>query len=298
MIDNQKPDNVSGQNIGALFARIAKVAAAVGAVEKDRTHPQNYKYISSNAVMGHLVKAMADNGVAVIPRILKREIITETDGFQRWLIDYQFIIGDADGNTIIVDWVGEAPLKASGKNNTQYSDDKSLGKAHTYAHKYFLMKLFLVSDVETDDLDENVPAAKAQKPNTPDKDDVDGFLGDNAGGADKWLLDLYGACQSFYSHENHMKNSIALALKEGYIQRVMTVGMAAALMLKHCATKSVKDGGLELGEGEIIDALEGTLSAYLKADGHTFGTAWETLKRYDLWKAEQERLNQPEQFPE
>lgn len=292
----QFPDTVSGQNIGALYARIAKTAAAVGAVAKDKNHPQNYKYISANAVMGHLVAAMAENGLAVIPRIVKREVITETDGFQRWLIDYQFIIGDADGNTIIVDWVGEAPLKVTGSKGL-YSDDKSLGKAHTYAHKYFLMKLFLVSDVEVDDLDENVPARNTQK--ADDKNDVDKALGQDKSAGDKWLTDLYGACQSFYPHENHMKNSLDLALNEGRINRTMSVSIAAATMFKHCATKPIEDKGLELLDNEIVEALGGTLSAYLKQEGNSFASAWDTLKRYDLWKSEQEaQAAQGEGFPE
>lgn len=287
----QFPDTVSGQNIGALFGRIAKVAAAVGAVKKDKNHPQGYAYFSADNVMGHLVKAMADNGIAVIPRILNREIVTEGDGHQRWLIDYQFIIGDCDGNTISVDWIGEAPLKVQGKNNSLYSDDKSLGKAHTYAHKHFLLKLFLVSTVETDDLDENVPDHAAGKQSaSPAKnglDDIDGALGQDKNAGDNWLISLYGACQSFYPHENHMKNSIELALNEGRINRTMSISAAAAIMFKHCAMKSVEDKGLELSEGEIEEALEGKLSAYLKIEGNTWGSAWDTLKRYDLWKTQQ-----------
>lgn len=320
MESTQRPDTVSGQSIGALFARIAKVAAAVGKVEKDRKHPQGYQYFSANAVMGHLVTAMAENGLAVIPRVLNREIITESDGIQRWVIDYQFIIGDSDGNTITVDWVGEAPLKVAGKGG--YSDDKSLGKAHTYAHKYFLMKLFMVSDVETDDLDDNVPDQKANpapapkaeqkpapgnaatkqkvanppaQPKAPDKDNVDEWLGDSAD--DKWLADVRKYCDPFYNHVNHRNNSINHALEEGYIKREMTAAHAAALMLMHCATKPIDDGGLELSEDEALEALGGGVSSYFKTKGNNWETAWDMLKSYDLKKSQAAANEDEEQIP-
>lgn len=150
-------------NLGKLFARIAKVSGELGAIPKDVNHAQGYNYFSSDMIIGHLNKLMADNGLIFFPRVLDTQVINESDGAQRWLINYEFMIGDVDGNFITSNWIGEAPLKVHGRNGL-YSDDKSLGKAHTYAAKHWMLKLFMVSTVDTDDLDKNVPDSSAGKP--------------------------------------------------------------------------------------------------------------------------------------
>lgn len=152
-------------NIGKLFARIAKVAQSLGAIKKDKKHPQGYDYFSSDVVMGHLNGLLSDNGLMIIPSVVGTpEVIREHDNSERWLIHYEFTIGDIDGNVFISHWVGEAPLKVRGSNNTTFSDDKSIGKAHTYAYKHWLMKIFMVSTVDSDDLDANVPDTSTGKP--------------------------------------------------------------------------------------------------------------------------------------
>lgn len=136
--------------------------------------------------------------------------------------------------------------------------------------------------------------AQASSPSTQN---VDEWLDKPKDDGDKWLADVREFCTSFYSHVNHRNNSIEFALSEGYIQRTMTPLKAAALMMHHCATKPISDGGLELSDAEIAEALNGRLSDYMSIEGHTWGSAWDTLKRYDLRKAqESQEQDQSEEF--
>lgn len=128
-----------------------------------------------------------------------------------------------------------------------------------------------------------------------DIEDVDKALGQDKSTGDKWLADVTKYCTPFYIHDNHRNNSIALALQEGYIQRTMKAPHAGALMLMHCATKPIQDGGLELHEDEVFDALGGKISEYMKIEGNDFQTAWMVLKLYDLRKT-QESQSQAETF--
>lgn len=150
-------------NIGQLFARIAKVQAAVGTIEKDAKHGQGYNYHSAESIMHHLSSLMSSAGLITIPRVKDIVPIDEDGTSVRWIIYYVFTLADIDGNMFDAEWTGEEILKVG-----QRPDDKAMGKAHTYAHKYWLMKLFMVSSVKQDDADENdssqdeKPAAKVK----------------------------------------------------------------------------------------------------------------------------------------
>lgn len=151
-------------NIGKLFARIAKVSGELGKLKKDATHAQGYAYHSADSIMGHINSLMAENGLAVIPTVLDCTVVDGSDKIQRWLITYEFAIGDIDGNVFSSRWTGEAPMQGKKQDGTLYADDKSMGKAHTYAYKYWLQKLFMISTVDSDDLDTNVTDSASQKP--------------------------------------------------------------------------------------------------------------------------------------
>jgi len=138
-------------NLSSLFAKIALISSKVGAIQKDANHPQNYKYHSADGVMGALNSLMSEYGLVIIPSASNVELIEN-----RYVILYQFTLCDAETGEIFgANWTGEAPLTIARKEGAPVVDDKAMGKAHTYAYKYWLLKLFMISTVDTDDLDSN-----------------------------------------------------------------------------------------------------------------------------------------------
>jgi hypothetical protein len=161
----------TGEALAPLFAKIAIISSKIGAIHKDKKHAQGYDYHSADAIMGALNELMAQHGLVVIPT-------TKTVGIEegRYVISYRFMLCDAEtGMVFSADWLGEAPLGIARKDGSIAPDDKAMGKAHTYAYKYWLMKLFMISTVDTDDLDTNhqestpasKPAAKSQAKQAP-----------------------------------------------------------------------------------------------------------------------------------
>lgn len=166
----------SNQGLASLFAKIATISGKIGAIQKDATHAQNYKYHSADAIMGALNHLMSEHGLVIIPTAPR--VTTENE---RYVIQYEFVLCDAEtGETFAAKWAGEAPLGMQRKDGTISIDDKAMGKAHTYALKYWLLKLFMISTVDTDDLDtnDNSHASKPTSKPSP-KPDFEDFVPDS-----------------------------------------------------------------------------------------------------------------------
>lgn len=268
-------------NIGALFARIAKIAGEVGAVGKsgklDSGQGQGYKYHSADDVMGHLNKLMSEHGLVIIPNVVDTTIVKGADEIERWLITYEYIIGDADGNTMTARWTGEAPMYGRRKDGGLFTDDKSLGKAHTYSYKYYLLKLFMVSTVDVDDLDTNVVDkgnqgnSKQVPKNSPAKQDKLDPAAHGLGTKEIDIAFLKELTAPLYDNVPHQDNSIAKLIKDGVLKNDMNVDTAAAYVFMHRA------GGKELGfnDADVKLALGMTLGEFLKRNPRNYTKAWQ-----------------------
>src|SRR5690606_19764338 len=59
------------------------------------------------------------------------------------------------GETLSQKWSSAAPHTLITRDGKEYGDDKALGKAHTYAEKYFLLRTFMITSKDDPDLDQN-----------------------------------------------------------------------------------------------------------------------------------------------
>ena len=263
----------TGAFLAPLYSKIAVISGKIGAIQKDANHPQNYKYHSADAILGALNHLMSEHGLVIIPTA--RGVGVE-DG--RYIITYRYLICDAEtGASVPAEWTGEAPLGITRKDGTISLDDKAMGKAHTYAYKYWLMKLFMISTIDTDDLDGNdsqTKQAPKQKQSAPtDK------LEPEAHGLTKSKLDmrlLKEITKPLYDNAKHQDNSINKMLSDGYLKNDMSADTAAAYVFKHRAS------GKELGfnDNDIKAALGMTLGEFLKQYPRDYATAWKALHEY------------------
>lgn len=160
-----------------LISKIAKAALEVGGkLKADKTNKeQNYDYISADKILSDCGQALFTQGVVIIPDILAQEIVLHeyTDAYgkakKRYDSRVDFIFHIADESTSYdAKWYGVG---------SDYSvPDKSLYKAITSGHKYFLMKLLCIGAGNEDgehDADEGDKKQAKQTPangHTPDAD--------------------------------------------------------------------------------------------------------------------------------
>lgn len=144
----------------SLAAKIARISAEIGAVDKSgRNAQQGYAFIESAQVAAEVRVIQAKYGVTVIPSVESCTVDQVRSpkggiGFH-YVLNMMFRIINAHdpSDTIEAKWLGEA---------TDYSD-KGINKAETSSEKYFLMKLYHISEKDKkndDEADAHTPEMK------------------------------------------------------------------------------------------------------------------------------------------
>ena len=137
-----------------IYQKLIEVRKTVPYLKKENSGFQ-YKYVSSSQVLGNLKQRMDELNVLLIPKVMGKKVtidVYEKDGGKR-TVDYfteldmtfTWVNADNPSETIECPWYGQG-IDTSG--------EKGVGKALTYAEKYFMLKFF------------NIPT---------DKDDPDTF---------------------------------------------------------------------------------------------------------------------------
>lgn len=127
-----------------VYKKIAQVMGLVGTVDKDAHHGQGFQYQSAEAVTSALRGHMATVGL-----IMLSECVGSDDTGSQWICDYRFTFVDTDdGSHHTLSWQQATPHKGG-------KDDKAMGKNHTYAQKYFLLRTFMISSKDDPDADTN-----------------------------------------------------------------------------------------------------------------------------------------------
>lgn len=135
-----------------LAQKLIEVRKAVPYLKKDK-EGYKFKYTGSSQVLGALRSAMDEQGVLLQPVVTDAEIRDHTtkkgdhEYFTALTMVFTWINADDPAETMQCAWYGQG----------LDSGEKGVGKAVTYAEKYFLLKFF------------NIPT---------DKDDPDAFQGD------------------------------------------------------------------------------------------------------------------------
>jgi len=158
-----------------IYQKLLNVRKAVPFLKKENTGYQ-FKYVSSSQTLGALREAMDDNGLVLVPKVTGERAMDHTTkkGEHQYftVLNMEFIWVNAENpeETIVCPWVGQG------------IDDgeKGVGKALTYAEKFFLLKFFNIpTDKDDPDANQKKPDTTPQKQQTrpamkpiPKKEDI------------------------------------------------------------------------------------------------------------------------------
>lgn len=132
-----------------IYQKLIEVRKSVPYLQKGEKGYQ-FNFVSSAVALGSLKNSMNEQGLLLVPRVTGNTVEdhqTSKGGheyFTRIEIEFTWVNADKPDETITCPWIGQG----------LDSGEKGVGKACTYAEKYFLLKFF------------NIPT---------DKDDPDSF---------------------------------------------------------------------------------------------------------------------------
>ena len=138
----------------SLASKLAAIGKEIGAVDKSgRNAQQNYAYIEYGVVAGRIRELFDKYHIIIIPSVdsVQQDEITNKYGGKgyHYVLTMTFLLinGDDSEDRELASWTGEA---------SDYGD-KGINKAETAGTKYFLMRLFNVSEKGDEDADKTTP---------------------------------------------------------------------------------------------------------------------------------------------
>jgi hypothetical protein len=144
------PENQPPADLAQLFAKIARITAAMKRVPKTgRNQYHKYDYATESDIVDAIRVAMGEAKLAIMPSVERIEQLP--NDITRLHMNFIVACGDT-GAVVLLPWIGDGQDKA----------DKGVYKAYTGAEKYFLMKLFLVATGDDPEQDEPPPQRKAE----------------------------------------------------------------------------------------------------------------------------------------
>jgi hypothetical protein len=164
-----------------LYQRLLDITSEIGKIEKTGTNTaQNYKFIEQAQVLAELRPKLATHGVMIMPETISRTMdryVTTKPGYKptdppkeqvsfhaNVVSRYTVINADNPDERFTCEWDAGEALDTS---------DKATNKATTASQKYFLMKLFNISDKDDPDADTLHPTRKQpanEHPKEPARD--------------------------------------------------------------------------------------------------------------------------------
>lgn len=147
-----------------LSAKIAAIAKEIGAIAKDgKNEQQGYAFIEYAQVAAKARELQAKHGIAIVPTIKSYESTEVRNKYgnigYHYLIKLNFTVVNVDdqNDQIVVDWIGEA---------TDFGD-KGINKAITSGAKYFMMRLYNISEKGEKEADNITPDPIVDKTSAP-----------------------------------------------------------------------------------------------------------------------------------
>ena len=137
-----------------LAQKLAKIGKEIGAVSKSGTNKeQKYNYIEYGVVAGRIRELFDTYGIIIVPKVddYKADEVTSKYGNKGYhyvlRMSFKLINGDDKDDFIETSWLGESADFG----------DKGINKAETSGTKYFLMRLFNVSEKGEEEADKASP---------------------------------------------------------------------------------------------------------------------------------------------
>lgn len=138
----------------SLAAKLARIGKEIGTIKKTgKNMQQNYAYIEYGTVAGRIRELFDEHRIIIIPKVEDYSVddITNSKGGKgfHYVLKMSFTIvnGDDKDDKIESTWLGEG---------ADYGD-KGINKAETSGTKYFLMRLFNVSEKGEEEADAASP---------------------------------------------------------------------------------------------------------------------------------------------
>lgn len=140
----------------SLATKLAAIGREIGAVDKSgKNTQQNYNYIEYGVVAGRIRELFDKYHVIIIPSVesVQQDEITNKYGGKGYhyvlTMTFDIVNGEDPDDREIASWTGEA---------SDYGD-KGINKAETAGTKYFLMRLFNISEKGEEETDKTTPSA-------------------------------------------------------------------------------------------------------------------------------------------
>lgn len=134
-----------------LYQKLLKITEEVGKIEKTgKNSMQGYAFTEHSQVVAEVRVRLAEYGVMIVPETISRTVdqfvsAKGTTTFHANVVSrYTIINADKPEEKIVCEWDAGEALDTS---------DKATPKATTSSQKYFLMKLFNISDKDDPDLE-------------------------------------------------------------------------------------------------------------------------------------------------
>lgn len=143
----------------SLASKLAAIGNEIGKIDKTgRNQQQNYTYIEYGVVAGRIRELFDKYKIIIVPNVdnIQQDEITNKYGGKgyHYILQMSFILinGDNPEDQVKATWAGEA---------SDYGD-KGINKAETAGTKYFLMRLFNISEKGDEDADAQTPAEMSE----------------------------------------------------------------------------------------------------------------------------------------
>jgi len=239
-----------------LAKAIINVIKSVKNIEKNLTVGEgrnSYKGVGDADVKNIIGKAMADNGLCILPISVEPTVKVE-----RWETQYngqpvikQQVFTEAKTKYLLLHESGESQV-IEGYGHGVDSQDKSAGKATTYALKYALLYSFLVPTGDIDDSD-TVHSDNHQTPPKQVKQTAKPASQQQAAKQELYpgLLDKWNAAKDFI--KNYDEGSVFDALDS--IKKKYTLSEANEKLL----VKEAK--GIEINNDDPLEAIDAIKTA-------------------------------------
>jgi hypothetical protein len=148
-----------------IYQKLIEVRKAVPFLKKDNAGFQ-FKFVSSSQTLGALREAMDANALVLIPQVTGERVLDHTtkkgdhNYFTILNMVFTWVNAEKPDETIVCPWVGQG----------LDDGEKGVGKALTYAEKFFLLKFFNIpTDKDDPDANQKAPALPTPPVRTPPK---------------------------------------------------------------------------------------------------------------------------------
>jgi hypothetical protein len=124
-----------------IYQKLVEVRKAVPYLQKEAKGHQ-YNYVSSSQVLAAVRKKMDEVGLLLIPSVVDKEVhIDGKNIFTELKMEFTWVNAEKPDETIKTPWYGQG---------MDIAGEKGVGKALTYAEKYFLLKFFNIATDKDD----------------------------------------------------------------------------------------------------------------------------------------------------